>query len=156
MENVKNRSEETAASASQTFHEGKEAAKEAVSNLGQQARDTASAVSDKAREYAGQAGDKARQFASQAGNKAEETMHSVGQGMSSLAGSIRQSAPQSGMLGTAAGSVAEQLETGGRYLREHDLGDIGEDVTQIIRRYPIPALLCIFGVGFVMGSALRR
>jgi hypothetical protein len=145
FENVKDQARETAASAGQTFQEAKGAAKEGAANLGQQARDAASTAAGKARELAGQAGD-----------KAEETMHNVGQGMSSLAGTIRQNAPHSGMLGSAAGSVAEQLDAGGRYLREHDLGDIGEELSSVVRRYPIPSLLCVFGVGFLMGGALRR
>jgi hypothetical protein len=155
FENVKDQAKETAASAGQTFQEAKGAVKDAASNLGQQARDVASSAADKAREMAREAGSTAREYASKAGDKAEETMHSVGQGMSSLAGTIRQNAPQ-GTLGQAAGTVAEQLETGGRYLREHDLAAIGEDLTSVVRRYPIPSLLCVFGVGFLMGGVLRR
>jgi len=156
IDNVKDKAQETASAAGQTFQEAKGAAKEAVSNLGQQARDAASSAADKAREYASQAGDKARDFASKAGDKADDTLHSVGQGMSSLAGTLRQNAPQSGMLGSAAGTVAEQLDAGGRYLREHDMGDIGNEMSNMIRRYPIQSLLCVFGVGVLLGSSLRR
>jgi hypothetical protein len=145
FENVKEQGKETVAAAGQTFQEAKGAAKDAASNIGQQARDMASTAADKAREYASKAGD-----------KAEDTLHSVGQGMTSLAGSLRQNAPQGGTLGTAAGNVAEQLDAGGRYLREHDFADIGEDVSTVVRRYPIPTLLCVFGIGFLMGGALRR
>jgi hypothetical protein len=145
FENVKDKAQETATSAGQTFQEAKGAAKEGVANLGQQARDVASS-----------AGDKARELASKAGDKADDTMHSLGQGMSSLAGTLRQSAPQGGVLGSAAGTVAEQLEAGGRYLREHELGDLGEELTRVVRRYPIQSLLGVFGIGFLLGGALRR
>jgi hypothetical protein len=143
-ENLKDKARETATSAGQTFQEAKGAVKEAASNLGQQAREVASTAADKAKE-----------FGHQAGVKADDTLHSVGQGMSSLAGTLRQNAPQ-GVLGSAAGTVADQLESGGRYLSEHDLGDIGKDVSDIIRRYPIPSLVCVFGIGFLLGGALRR
>jgi len=145
FENVKDQGRETAASAGQTFQEAKGAAKEGASQLGQQARDAASSAAGTAKEYASKAGD-----------KAEDAMHSVGQGMSSLAGTIREGVPHSGMLGSAAGTVAEQLEAGGRYLREHDLGDVGEELTAVVRRHPIPAVLCVFGIGFLLGGALRR
>jgi Sec-independent protein translocase protein TatA len=145
FENVKDKAQETASSAGQTFQEAKGAAKDAASNLGQQARDVAHTAADKAKE-----------LGQQAGVKADDALHSVGQGMSSLAGTLRQSAPQSGVLGSAAGTVAEQLETGGRYLSEHDLGQIGSDLTSVIRRYPIPTLVCVFGIGFLMGGAMRR
>jgi hypothetical protein len=141
FENVKDQARETAASAGQTFQEAKDAAREGAANIGQQARETASAAAEKAREYASRAGD-----------KAEETMHNVGEGMSHLAGTIRQSAPQSGVLGT----VAERLDASGRYLREHDIGDIGKELTEVVRRYPIQSLLCVFGIGFLAGGALRR
>jgi hypothetical protein len=145
FENVKDQARETAASAGQTFQEAKGAVKEGAANIGHQAKDAASAAADKAREYASRAGD-----------KAEQTIHNVGEGMSHLAGSIRQNAPQGGMLGSAAGTVAERLDASGRYLREHDLGDIGEELSGMVRRYPIPALLCVFGIGFLVGGALRR
>jgi ABC-type transporter Mla subunit MlaD len=134
IEGVKDQAKETAASAGQTFQEVKGVAKEAAANVGQQARE----------------------YAAKAGDKAEDALHSVGQGMSSLAGTIRQSAPQGGTLASAAGTVAEKLDTGGRYLREHDFGDIGEDLSNVVRRYPIASLMCVFGIGVLMGGALRR
>jgi hypothetical protein len=134
FDNVKEQAHETTAAAGQTFQEAKGAVKEAAANVGQQARDVAS----------------------RAGDQAEEAMHSVGQGMSSLAGTLRQNAPQSGPLANAAGSVAQQLDAGGRYLREHDFSAIGEDMANVIRRHPLPAVLCVFGIGFLLGGALRR
>ena len=90
------------------------------------------------------------------GERAEEALGAVGQGMSHLAGSIRQNVPREGVLGSAAGSVAEGLEAGGRYLREHGLSEIADDLGRVVRRHPLPALLAVFGVGFLLGSALRR
>lgn len=133
-ENVRDKAQDTASSAAQTAQDAKGLAKEA-----------ATAVTDKA-----------RNLASAAGDRADEALSSVGQGMSSLAGSIRQKAPHEGMLGSAAGTVAEKLDASGRYLREHDLSGIGDDVTSLIRQHPLPAVLCVFGIGFLMGSALRR
>jgi hypothetical protein len=82
-------------------------------------------------------------------------MGAVGSGMESLAGTIRQHAPDSGMLGTASQKVARGLESGGRYLQEEGLRGIGEDLTNLIRRNPIPALLIGLGLGFLIGRALR-
>jgi ElaB/YqjD/DUF883 family membrane-anchored ribosome-binding protein len=75
--------------------------------------------------------------------------------MSSLAGQLRERAPE-GTLGTAAGAVADRLQSGGRYLQEHDLGDMADDMTSVVRRYPLPALCIGFGVGFLLGMALTR
>src|ERR1017187_866877 len=77
--------------------------------------------------------------------KAEQATEAVGAGMESLGETIREHKPQAGVLGAAGEAVAQKLETGGRYLEEHGLKGIGEDITNMIRRNPIPTLL--IGVG---------
>jgi methyl-accepting chemotaxis protein len=124
-------------------------------NMGQ-TQGTASSATKGIKEAASNLGQKAQEMASAATERAGDALGSVGQGMSNLAGTIRQNVPREGMLGSAAGTVAEGLETGGRYLREHDLGDIGEDLGRLVRQHPVPALLTVFGIGFLLGSALRR
>jgi hypothetical protein len=73
-----------------------------------------------------------------------------------MAGTLRHSAPREGMFGTAAGSVAGQLEAGGRYLQDHGLSDIGEDLTGLIRNYPAASICVAFGLGWLIGMASRR
>jgi len=80
----------------------------------------------------------------------------MGQRMSSVAGTLRQQAPRSGVMGSAAGAVADRLESGGRYLQEHGVSDITDDLGGLVRRNPIPALCLAFGVGFLIGMASRR
>jgi hypothetical protein len=60
------------------------------------------------------------------------------------------------MMGTAARAVADRLEARGRYLQEHGLEDMGEDLRGFIRQYPLGSALAVFGLGFLMGNALRR
>jgi hypothetical protein len=119
-------------------------AREAASDLGAKARDAATAVSGKASE-----------MASSVGQSAESATSSVGSGMQSLASSIRQHSPDSGMLKSAAGSVADSLESGGRYLQEQGLSGMGDDLTNLIRRNPLPALLAGVAVGFLLARATR-
>jgi hypothetical protein len=76
--------------------------------------------------------------------------------MQSLAGSIRESAPHSGMMGSASTSVADSLERGGRYLQEEGLKGIADDVTDLVRKNPIPALLIGIGLGFILARATSR
>jgi hypothetical protein len=111
---------------------------------------------NKARDVASNVGQKAQELAGAATHRADEALASAGQGMSSLAGSLRQNAPREGMLGSAAGGVAEALESSGRYLQEHGLEDMGEDLRGFVRQYPLGSLLCVFGVGLLMGRALGR
>jgi ElaB/YqjD/DUF883 family membrane-anchored ribosome-binding protein len=112
-------------------------------------------LTDKAKDVASSAAQTARDVAHTAGQKAESAVEKVGSGMESLAGTIREHAPDSGMLGTASEKVARGLERGGRYLQEEGLSGMGEDLTNLIRRNPIPALLIGLGLGFLLGRALR-
>lgn len=129
--------------------------KQTAEHLASKAQDTASNVMDKAKQAASTVADKARNVASAVGEKAESATHSVGRGMESLAGTIRDRGPQSGFLGGAASGVASALDSSGRYLEEQGLSGIGEDLTNLIRRNPIPALLIGVGLGFLLARMTR-
>jgi len=117
---------------------------------------TMSAVADTAKEGASKAGEMVKDAASFVGKKAEDATSAVGSGMESLAGTIRDKGPHSGILGNAGNAVADTLQSGGRYLQEHGLSGIADDVTSTIRRHPIPAILIGVGLGFLMARALGR
>lgn len=144
------------ASVTNQFQNTKEKAKDTASNIADKARDTASNVADKAGDMAKTAYDKAGQYASAAGDKADDAVESVGSGMKSFAGTIRENLPHKGMLGSASESVAGALESGGRYLEQHGLSGIGNDVTDLIKRNPVPAVLLALGLGYLIATATRR
>ncbi len=133
----------------------KNKAKDAASNVADKARDTASSVASQAREAASNVATQARDVVSNLGDRAEDATSSVGHGMQSLAGTIREKAPQGGMMGSAASTVAGALETGGRYIEEQGLSGMGEDLTDLIRKNPIPAMLIGVGIGYLLARALR-
>jgi hypothetical protein len=129
---------------------------ETASNLGHKAQDLASDLGNKAHDAASTLGDKAKDVASSAQDKTDDALTAVGEKVSSLAGSIRSSGPKEGMAGSTATALADKLDTTGRYLQEHGIGDIGNDLAGIVKSYPIPSLLAVFGVGFLAGMAARR
>jgi hypothetical protein len=126
-------------------------AKETAANVAEKARDAASGALDKAKETASSAYQSAGQTLSDLGHRAESATASLGSSMRNLAGSIRESAPHQGMMGTASSSVADTLESGGRYLQEEGLQGMAEDLTALIRRNPLPAILIGVGFGFLLG-----
>jgi len=137
----------------EAMHKGQDAmhkAGDAAASAADKAKDVASSTMDKAREFAGTAADKAKDAASTVGRRAEDATHAVGSGMQSLAGTLRENLPREGMLGSAASTVAGSLESTGRYLEREGLQGIGEDVTTLIRRNPIPAMLVGIGLGFLL------
>jgi hypothetical protein len=60
------------------------------------------------------------------------------------------------MAGEASTAVANTLENTGRHLQKEGLKGIADDVTNLIRRNPIPALLVGLGVGFLIARATTR
>lgn len=86
--------------------------------------------------------------------RADDATHAVGSGIQSLAGTIRDRGPHSGMLANATEGLASGLESTGRYLQEGGLSGMGSDLTNLIRRNPVPALLVGFGLGILLSRAL--
>jgi len=133
----------------------KQQGQEAASNLADKARDTAGNLVDKAKQVAGNVADKARDLASNVGDRVDSGVSSVGKGMESLAGTIRDRGPSSGMLGNATSGVAGAMDSTGRYLEEQGLSGMAEDLTGVIRRNPIPAVLIGIGLGYLLARLTR-
>ena len=73
-----------------------------------------------------------------------------------LAGTVREKLPHEGMVGTASGYVADALESGGRYLQQEGFSGMADDLTNLIRRNPIPALLFGIGLGYLLARSTSR
>lgn len=132
----------------------------------EKAREEANTAVDKLKDAAshtGQAVSSAASHASQAvsgaasavGHKVDDAAASAGSGARSLADTVRQQGPNEGMLGKASRAVADTLEQGGRYLEENKLSGMADDVGEMIRRNPLPAVLIGIGIGFLLGRAMR-
>jgi hypothetical protein len=132
-----------------------EKAKDFGSSVADKAKDAASTVADKTKDAASSVAHTAGDVASTVGHKAEDATSAVGNGMTSLAGTIREKAPHEGMLGSASATLADTLESGGRYLQEEGLKGIADDLTNLIKRNPLPALLVGIGLGFLLARATR-
>jgi hypothetical protein len=142
------------------------AVQDAAHAAGQKAQEVAHTAADKVRDVAQQAGQKAEDLAHTAsekvkdaahtaGQKAEDATASLGGTLRSAAEKVRSSTPQEGMIGRASDAVAGALDQSGQYLQEKNLSGMADDLTEMIRRNPIPAVLCGVGVGFLIGRSLR-
>jgi hypothetical protein len=131
-------------------------AKETASNASEQARDLASNAADKAKNVASSVAGRAKDVASNLGQRAEDATHAVGSSMQALGGTVRGKLPHEGVVGAAASSIAGGLESGGQYLREEGLSGIAEDMTNLIRRNPVPAMLVGLALGFIIARATSR
>jgi hypothetical protein len=99
---------------------------------------------------------KAEGLVSKAGQKADEAVGAVGCGMESLADTIREKGPESGILGNVTSKTAQTLDSAGRYLRDEGVTGMLQDATNCMRRNPGAVLLCGLGLGFLLAYATRR
>lgn len=141
-----------AASANET----KGTAEELASSVAQTLQDVASNVSHKAQDWAANVANKAQESATAAVDKTDDGIAAVGHQMNALGDTVRKAAPSHGVLGSAATTVADKLQAGGRYLEGHGLQDMGKDLTSLVRHYPIQSLVVGIGLGFLVGMTLRR
>lgn len=136
-----------------------ESAKETASRAGDLMKDTASTVAQKTREVVKDAAttvaDKTGEAASYVGHKADDASAAVGKEMESLGNTIRSKGPQEGVLGNAGAAVASTLESCGKEL-ESGVSGMAEDLTNTIRRHPVPAILVGVGVGFLIAHYMLK
>jgi len=152
--------------AKDAVHSATDHAKDAASHAGQAASSLAGQAKDAASNFAGQAANTASHLAGQAkdavsgaastaGKKAEEWVGEAGKSVGQFADSLRHAGPDHGVLGKASSAVAEGMESAGHYMQDKNLSGMMDDVTDLIKRNPIPALLVGLGVGFLLGKAMR-
>jgi len=122
----------------------------------EQARQAAENLGDRARELGGSAAEQARHYAQAARDQAEAGAAALGSGMRNLADTLRQRAPHEGMMGTAASGLADSLERGSHYLEQEGINGLAEDLSTLVRRNPLPAVLIGVGVGFLFAQMFSR
>jgi len=96
------------------------------------------------------------QPSSAASTAVNQATAAVGEQLGSLADVIRDKAPHEGTTGRAATAVAEKLGAAGSYLQEMKVEHVAGDVTELIRRYPMAALLIGLGIGYLVARSTRR
>lgn len=153
---VQDKSKDLASSVSQAASDVKNKAADLGSAAVHQAKDAASHLAGQAREAASAAGNRLSDAASYAGQRADDATSSVGGSIRSLAGQVRQNAPQEGMMGSAAGAAANALDRTGQYIQDQGLSGMAQDFTGLVRRNPIPALLIGVAFGFLIARATSR
>jgi len=118
-------------------------------------KDAASQAYDKGKDVLSSVGHAASSAASAVGKTADNLASSAGSGIKSLGETLEKHTPKEGMLGSAAQTVASGLKRGGEYISEEGLSGMADDLTGLIRRNPVPAVLIGIGIGFLIGRTLR-
>jgi len=133
----------------------KDKVQDTAHSFSERAGDVASNVAHRTGEVASNVAHRAGEMASTAGKKVDSGVSAAGSGMQSFAETVRERGPSSGVLGSATSAVADTIENTGEYLESHGLSGVASDLTDMVRRNPIPALLIGIGVGFLIARATR-
>jgi hypothetical protein len=129
--------------------------KNRVEEITHRSEEAASSMIGKAKDAADDAYRKAAEAVTTVGERAESAASAAGSKMSALAGTIRETMPREGVVGSTSESVAGALESGGRYLQEQGFSGMLDDMSGIIRRNPLPAILVGISIGFLLARTLR-
>jgi ElaB/YqjD/DUF883 family membrane-anchored ribosome-binding protein len=127
-------------------------AKNMAEDVMEKGKQGAQQAMEKGKDIAHMAADKAKELGTAARDRADSGAASVGGGIRNAAEAIRERAPQSGMLGSAASQVTDTLENAGRYLEEKGVSGAADDLTVLIRKHPVPSVLIGIGLGILLGQ----
>jgi len=127
-------------------------AEEAGTLLADKASQAGQYVSDQASKLASSAMHSMEGTGAYVGQKADDARHSMGSGIKAMGEQLKQAAPE-GMMHDAACSLASSLESTGQYLEEHGFSAMTEDLTNVIKRNPLPSVFIAAGIGFLLAKA---
>ena len=142
---AKNKVQEAANTVAQAANCAGEGIRNAAGYVVEQAKDAAA--------YAAKGGATAGTYLD---HKAEDATTALGGGMKAAAEAIRHNTPHDGRLGQASTAVAQSLTDTGAYLEREGLEGIASDITALVKKNPIPALLIGIGLGFLVARASTR
>ena len=83
-------------------------------------------------------------------------LRNLSQRVRTVAESLREEQGPQQRVGRTVEKVARKLETSADYLSGTSTTELRDDMTGVIKRYPLRSLGVIFGVGLLLGTAFRR
>jgi uncharacterized protein YjbJ (UPF0337 family) len=91
----------------------------------------------------------------------DRRLQEYGEGTAGVAATVTSAAQDvaSGVAetaGTAATAVTDMVAGAGTYIQEKGVQALPGDLTALIRRYPVPAVLIGLGIGLLLGRALGK
>lgn len=118
------------------------------------AKEAAACVGDMTTHATAAAGAMAQQAASDIGRRADDMAARAGANMQDWGDRLDRQSPQQGVFGKASRSAAQALQSSGQYVESSKLSGMTEDLADLIRRNPLPAILIAVGLGWFVGRKL--
>jgi hypothetical protein len=131
---------------------------------GQPEGGAATAARMKLSEKAAEVKEKVADFGRKTADNIDESRKNTAGALDQTAAKLHSGGEQlSGVAHTAADRIsgamhgtADKLQAAADYIREMELKDMGEDLKDIVKRYPGPALAAAAVLGFIVARSLRR
>jgi hypothetical protein len=131
---------------------------------GQPESGAATAARMKFSEKAAEVKEKVADFGRKTADSIDESRESTAGALDQTAAKLHSGGDQlSGAAHTAADRIfgvahgaADKLQAAADYIRETDLKSMGEDLKDIVKRYPGPALAVAAVLGFIVARGFRR
>ncbi|NGZ94546.1 MAG: hypothetical protein CV089_00170 [Nitrospira sp. WS110] len=121
--------------------------------LGRKAEDAVQRAGEKARQVSDDIGD----MAQRGGDKARHLAERVGDEIAGASDRIQDKLRETGKgVGEAVNTVSEKVRASAQYLEDSSVEDVVDDVTVLVKRYPIHAVLLGMGIGFLLGRGRSR
>ena len=118
-------------------------------SMGKNIQEGATGLKEKAEDAMCTIKEKASDLASTATEKARAAVDVVSEKAGDIASTIGDQAKQ------AASKVGDTWETGKHYVEERGIEGMASDVGDLIRRYPLPALMLGVCAGFFLARSMR-
>jgi len=120
-------------------------------------------VRDQANDRIGQEAEKAGNWINKLEDSAadvvdvvKEKVHDAAAGASEFVDKAKETSQEWAAAATCAAGQAKDKMQEAAFMAAGKAEEIGEEMTSLIRRYPIQALLIGFGVGFLFAQTMRR
>lgn len=121
----------------------------------EKAKEAGAQAVEKAKEAVASVGEMAGQAVAAVGKKADDLTAAAGSDIKHWGDAIGAKSSHQGLVGHASQAIADTLKDSGHYLEEAKLSGMADDVSKLIQRNPLPAVLVGLGIGFLLGRALR-
>ncbi len=96
---------------------------------------------------------KVQEVGARAAQRADQARVGAAAGLDNVASTLHQKGER---VASAAHSAADAMTSGAEYLRDNDVRTMMNDLVEVIRRNPGPALIGAAALGFILGRALSR
>lgn len=100
---------------------------------------------------------KGEELVNKASDKARETAETVGERIAGASEAIQGKLRETGKeVGEVVSAVSDKVRSSAQYLEDSSVQEVVDDVTVLIKRYPIHAVLIGAGIGFLLARGRSR